>query len=356
MIVRALYFIFSKLSNSYIGSFSYLQILIFVCFAFLTLIGAYLVYFFTTDFLFSLFYYIYNFNKLDFVPISIALFLAIYLITIIIVTNNLNKKNNIIKAERDELKLLNSRYIQEIEKRKKTEKSLEIAEQSLEQSSKLAEIGQMSAAINHEISQPLLALRTYLSSMKMLLERNRVMEAKSNFSRVNDLILRMEKITSQLRIFSTKSENSNNRISLTESIDASLSMISPQLIDKEIKIKYQPSSKAVFVIGDEIKVQQILINLLNNSIDALDGIEDAIISISFKQGQKHTKIKVVDNGKGIDAPDKIFEPFFTTKAQGKGVGLGLSISSDLARKFGGGLTAANLTPLGSEFTLTLKNG
>ena len=83
MIVRALYFIFSKLSNSYIGSFSYLQILILVCFTFFIIIGAFLAYFSLLISIFS-FYYIYNFNNLDFVPLSITLFLAIYLITIIL--------------------------------------------------------------------------------------------------------------------------------------------------------------------------------------------------------------------------------------------------------------------------------
>ena len=122
--------------------------------------------------------------------------------------------------ERDELKMLNSRYAKEIEKRKKTEKSLQIAEQSLEQSSKLAEIGQMSAAINHEISQPLSALKTYLSSMKMLIDRNRVLEARSNFNRVDDLIQRMEKIITQLKLFSGKGSNNFDKLSIIDSIES----------------------------------------------------------------------------------------------------------------------------------------
>ncbi len=354
--MRIISLIFNRLTQSYLEWLSYLKFYHFIIIIFLIFIGCFLIYFITTDFIFSLFYYLYNFDRLDYVTLGIVLGLAVYLTTIILITNNLNKKNNIIKAERDELKLLNSRYVHEIEKRKKTERSLMIAEQSLEQSSKLAEIGQMSAAINHEISQPLSALKTYLSSMKMLIDRNRVLEAKSNFNRVDNLIERMEKITTQLRIFSGKSLNSTEKLNLLDSLDASLSLITSQFLDKRIRIKYKPPKKKIMVIGDELKIQQIIINLLNNAIDAVESIDDALISITLDQMENKTQIKISDNGHGIEQPEKVFEPFFTTKSPGKGVGLGLSISSELATKFGGGLTATNLSPVGSQFILTLRNG
>ena len=320
------------------------------------LFGAWLIYFLATDFVFSLFYYLYNFKKLDYRLLGSVLFLAIYLATIIVITNNLNKKNNIIKNERDELRLINERYTKEIEKRKRTEKSLKIAEQSLEQSTKLAEIGQMSAAINHEISQPLLALRTYLNNMRILIERNRVEEAKSNFQRVDDLIQRMEKITTQLKILSGKNLTSTYPLNLLEVIEPTINMITPHLIDKGIKLNYIPPSKEITVIADEIKLQQIIINLLNNAIDAVQNNKHGNISVEFIYDYSSTKIFIIDNGHGIKDLDNIFEPFYTTKEPGKGVGLGLSISAELASKFGGKLIANNLEKAGSQFILEIKNG
>ena len=355
-VLRFIFILYSKIKQILLDRIWIFQVYYSITALALLCIISFGIYLFATDFFSTLFYYLYNFKNLDYTPLGIVSGLAVYLITIIVISNNLNKKNNIIKAERDELILLNSRYVAEIEKREKTERSLKLAEQSLEQSSKLAEIGQMSAAINHEISQPLSALKTYLSSMRILIDRKKILEARSNFSRVDDLIDRMEKITTQLKLFSRKSEDLTEKINLLDSVDASLSLITPQFIDKRIRIKYQPPKEKLVVIGDQIKIQQIIINLLNNAVDALENIEDALITIKFVCEESTTQVKISDNGIGMDEPNSVFDPFYTTKAHGKGVGLGLSISYDLAMKFGGNLKANNIKPSGSEFTLTLRNG
>ena len=96
--------------------------------------------------------------------------------------------------------------------------------------------------------------------------------------------------------------------------------------------------------------------MLNNAVDALENVEGAFITIEVACKKDETQVKISDNGIGMDEPNSVFDPFFTTKAHGKGVGLGLSISYDLAMKFGGNLKANNIKPSGSEFTLTLRNG
>lgn len=257
-----------------------------------------------------------------------------------------------IKQESESLRRLNARLSAEIEQRHVAEKNLETAEQSLEQTSKLAALGQMSAAVSHELNQPLAAMRTYLAGARLLMQRNRTEEALSSFQRIDDLIERMGAITRQLRSHARKNEVDTKTIDLRECVASALSMMGPQLGQTKVSIVRNIADTPANVAADPVRVEQIIVNLLRNALDAVKTIEDKKITISVDVGETIT-LSIQDNGTGITDPDTLFEPFSTTKKPGEGVGLGLAISAGFATEMGGKLTGRNATPVGAIFVLQL---
>ncbi len=257
-----------------------------------------------------------------------------------------------LSAESTELRALNTRLSAEMEQRQRAERNLHSAEQNLEQASKLAALGQMSAAVSHELNQPLAAMRTYLAGAKLLVSRNRLDEVKSSFQRIDDLIGRMGVITKQLKSYARKSGETATKIDLRESVASAMAMMAPQLGKNTVHIVQNLPEGKVCILGDSIRVEQIIINLLRNALDALKDIPEPRIEITLEAG-KTARLTVRDNGPGFDNPEALFEPFYTTKAPGEGVGLGLAISAGIATEMGGRLMAQNATPLGALFTLEL---
>lgn len=257
-----------------------------------------------------------------------------------------------LSAESTELRALNTRLSAEMAQRQRAERNLQSAEQNLEQSSKLAALGQMSAAVSHELNQPLAAMRTYLAGAKLLVARNRLDEAKSSFQRIDDLIARMTVITKQLKSYARKSSESAVEIDLRDCVASAMAMMAPQLGKETVRIVQNMPDSKVCTLGDNIRVEQIIINLLRNALDALKDIPEPRIEISLEAGET-ARLSVLDNGPGFEDPEALFEPFYTTKAPGEGVGLGLAISAGIATEMGGRLMAQNATPLGALFTLEL---
>ena len=257
-----------------------------------------------------------------------------------------------LSAESTDLRALNTRLSAEMEHRQRAERNLQSAEQNLEQASKLAALGQMSAAVSHELNQPLAAMRTYLAGAKLLVARNRLEEAKSSFQRIDDLIARMSVITKQLKSYARKSGEDAVEIDLRECVSSAMAMMAPQLGKETVRIVQNLPEGKVCTVGDTVRVEQIIINLLRNALDALQDIPEPRIEITLEAGET-ARLTVLDNGPGFDDPEALFEPFYTTKAPGKGVGLGLAISAGIATEMGGRLMAQNATPLGALFTLEL---
>lgn len=257
-----------------------------------------------------------------------------------------------LSMESAELRALNTRLSAEMEQRQRAERNLQSAEQNLEQASKLAALGQMSAAVSHELNQPLAAMRTYLAGAKLLVSRNRLEEAKASFQRIDDLIARMGVITKQLKSYARKSGDENHRIDLRECVTSAMAMMAPQFGKDTVRIVQSLPEGKVCTNGDSVRVEQIIINLLRNALDALQDIPEPRIEISLEASDK-ARLMVRDNGPGFENPEALFEPFYTTKAPGKGVGLGLAISAGIATEMGGRLMAQNATPLGAIFTLEL---
>ncbi|MGA0429928.1 MAG: sensor histidine kinase, partial [Paracoccaceae bacterium] len=226
----------------------------------------------------------------------------------------------IFENESAELRRLNERLQREIAEREKVQKTLEVAEQSLEQSSKLAALGEMAAAVSHELNQPLAAMKTYLAGAGLLLSRNRPDETLSAFHRIDDLIERMGAITRQLKTYARKGSETFSPVDMSAALSSSLSMMEPQLKHSNIRLEKVISEQSVVVIGDRVRLEQVLINLLRNAVDAVKTVPDPVIEIMLSRGETVT-LSVRDNGSGIEELDLLFEPFHTTKKDGDGVGL-----------------------------------
>ncbi|WP_233488827.1 ATP-binding protein [Rhodovulum sp. 12E13] len=272
--------------------------------------------------------------------------------TFFVLSRRAQSRSRLFQRESAELRLLNERLQQEIAEREKAEKTLEVAEQTLAQSSKLAALGEMSAAVSHELNQPLAAMKTYLAGARLLLRRNRVDEALSSFARIDDLIARMGAITRQLKSYARKGETAFETLDMRDVVSSALSMMEPQLKRRHVAITRSLPQRPVLVRADRLRMEQVLINLFRNALDATKETPEPRIDLILSLGQTAT-LTVRDNGHGIADLDALFEPFYTTKGPGDGVGLGLAISSGIVNDHGGRLTARNARAGGAVFEVML---
>ncbi|AZQ66290.1 sensor histidine kinase [Silicimonas algicola] len=284
---------------------------------------------------------------LEIMGFAILMAMAFYL-----VSRKATSRLVIFQRESAELRQLNAALQREIAEREKAERHLEVAEQTLQQSSKLAALGEMSAAVSHELNQPLAAMKTYLAGAKLLLQRRRADEALSSFQRIDDLIERMGAITRQLKSYARKGGDAFEIIDVRDSVSSALSMMEPQLRRGDVDMSISLPRNSVYVRADRIRFEQVLVNLLRNALDATKGIKSPEVKILVTVGDD-VVVTVRDNGSGIEDLESLFEPFYTTKSPGDGVGLGLAISSGIVNDLGGRLTARNGRNGGAVFEITL---
>ena len=198
----------------------------------------------------------------------------------------------------------------------------------------------MSAAVSHELNQPLAAMKTYLAGARLLLQRGRGEEALASFQRIDDLIERMGAITRQLKSYARKGGEAFEVVDLRAAISSALAMMEPQLKARTVRITRTLPRTPVLVMADRIRLEQVIINLLRNALDATKTVSQPQVEILLTAGDSAV-LSLRDNGPGISDLDKLFEPFWTTKKPGEGTGLGLAISSSIVADFGGRLTAHN---------------
>jgi len=279
-------------------------------------------------------------------------FAILLALTFFFLSRKAQVQSRFFQRESAELRQLNQRLQREIAEREKAEKNLQVAEQTLAQSSKLAALGEMSAAVSHELNQPLAAMKTYLAGARLLLRRKRPEEAVSSFQRIDDLIERMGAITKQLKSYARKGGDAFAPLDMRDAVNSALSMMEPQLKRRHVEITKTMPREAVMVLGDRVRVEQVIINLFRNALDATKTVKDPQIDILLAAGET-ALLTIRDNGAGIEDLDSLFEPFYTTKQAGDGVGLGLAISSGIVNDLGGRLTARNATVGGAVFEVQL---
>ncbi|WP_285420769.1 ATP-binding protein [Pseudomonas sp. efr-133-TYG-5] len=233
-------------------------------------------------------------------------------------------------------------------------RDLRTAQDGLVQSAKLAALGQMSAALAHEINQPLTAQRMQLATLRLLLEHGRVDDAYKALKPVDDMLTRMAALTGHLKTFARKSPSGlRERLDLATVVDQALQLLDARLRDEQVSLVLHLTRPA-WVRGDAIRLEQVLINLLRNALDALQGIACKRLEIRLEADEQLWRLSVCDNGPGIaeEHLGQVFDPFFTTKPVGDGLGLGLAVSFAIVHESGGRLSAENGST-GAVFTLTL---
>ena len=286
----------------------------------------------------------------------LALEIMVFAILLALAFYFLNRKTaarmSLFQRESAELRALNARLQREIAERQRVQENLAVAEQTLQQSSKLAVLGEMSAAVSHELNQPLAAMKTYLAGARLLLNRNRPDEALSSFQRIDDLIERMGVITKQLKSYARQDGEDISPVNMGDAVHSALALMEPQLRQGRIDITRTLPSEPVWVMGNRVRIEQVIINLMRNAIDATQSQDTPRIEILLAAGET-AALTVRDNGTGIVDIENLFEPFYTTKEPGDGVGLGLAISSGIVNDLGGRLTARNAMTGGAVFEMQL---
>ncbi len=220
------------------------------------------------------------------------------------------------------------------------------------QAGKLSALGQMSAALSHEFNQPLAAVKSYADNAGAFLDRNQPDAARDNMTRISKMADRMATISAHLRNFARRPQQATGPLLLNAVIHDALAVVDMRLTSEGGEVVYEPPRSDVWVTGGHVRLQQVIVNLINNALDAMAGQPQQIVTLQVDG----TTLHVRDTGEGIDPAlvDNIFDPFFTTKAPGKGLGLGLSISFNIVSDFGGVLSAQNHPDGGAVFTVTLQ--
>ena len=233
-------------------------------------------------------------------------------------------------------------------------RDLRTAQDGLVQSAKLAALGQMSAALAHEINQPLTAQRMQLATLRLLLDHGRIDDAYKALEPLEQMLTRMAALTGHLKTYARQSPSGlREKLDLANVVDQSLQLLEPRLKDEQIDLHVNLQRPA-WVRGDAIRLEQVLINLLRNALDAMGDKPRKHLEIRIEADQQLWRLTVTDSGGGIadEYLGKIFDPFFTTKPVGDGLGLGLAVSYAIVHEIGGRLTACNHVD-GAQFTLTL---
>ncbi|MHB2249490.1 sensor histidine kinase [Pseudomonas fitomaticsae] len=233
-------------------------------------------------------------------------------------------------------------------------RDLRTAQDGLVQSAKLAALGQMSAALAHEINQPLTAQRMQLATLRLLLDHGRVDDAYKALKPVDEMLTRMAALTGHLKTFARKSPSGlRERLDLATVVDQALQLLDARLRDEQVSLVLHLTRPA-WVRGDAIRLEQVLINLLRNALDAMQGKPCKRLEIRLEADEQLWRLSVIDNGGGIaeEHLGQVFDPFFTTKPVGDGLGLGLAVSFAIVHESGGRLCAEN-GDNGAVFSLTL---
>lgn len=239
-------------------------------------------------------------------------------------------------------------------KLQQTEHMLRSTQNELVQAGKLAMLGQMAAGITHELNQPLAAIRAFADNARTYLERGQPEQAASNLVHIGAASARMGAIIGQLKGFARKDQNVA-AVDLAHSARASAFLLESEFQRRDAQLDIDTGGGAMVVAGDAVRIEQVLINLLRNALDAVEAAPVRRINLTLSREDEQAVVRISDSGEGI--PEQVaahlFEPFFTTKPSGKGLGLGLAISSSIVQAMNGQLRAYNRPEGGAEFEMRL---
>lgn len=253
-----------------------------------------------------------------------------------------------------ELLSANTQLATKYDKLQQTENLLRSTRNEMVQAGKLAMLGQMAAGITHELNQPLTAIRAFADNASTYLSRGQVEQADDNLRHISAASARMGNIVGQLKGFARKSPEAVAVVEVNQAIQGAALLLESEFVRHGVQLQLElPHS--LYVLGDTVRIEQVLINLLRNALDAVEQSAQKSVTIALSADALQVTIRIVDSGAGLpqEVVKHLFEPFFTTKATGQGLGLGLAISSSIVQAMNGRLEARNHPSGGAEFVVSI---
>ena len=234
-------------------------------------------------------------------------------------------------------------------------------------SGRLASLGEMAAGIGHELTQPLntvlLLARNSLKAMDN--PDNHSAMIKENLGVIIDRVNHASSIIRSLKGFASKAKEDTIPVRVNVILLDVLNFLDAQLLLSGITVELAMDERISWVLGHEVRIEQVLLNLIQNAVQAMASTKDPFLKlVTFRESaidpqtlqmQKYVGISIIDNGEGIDPEiqKKIFNPFFTTREVGTGMGLGLSIVDRIVRGFNGNIKVHSTPGSGTTFTVYL---
>jgi two-component system C4-dicarboxylate transport sensor histidine kinase DctB len=257
-----------------------------------------------------------------------------------------------VEERTDQLKRTNLALAAEMAERENAETKVQRLRDELAQANRLSILGQIAAGVAHEMNQPLAAIGVYAHNAKCYIEAGKFFSAADGLRQIVALTEQIGSKTEALRSFSRRAPSAATLLTVDDAIDGALSLLSGRIREAGVAVIRLGRDPALCVKASRIRVEQILVNLLQNALDALQGRPHPRIEIGHTASAGTVQLWVHDNGPGLDPAIRamLFMPFATSKE--KGLGLGLVISSEIARELGGHLELTS-SGEGACFTLTL---
>ncbi|MER8549646.1 sensor histidine kinase [Mesorhizobium sp. M0684] len=253
----------------------------------------------------------------------------------------------------EDLSRARDRLQAEITGHRSTEAKLQIVQQDLVQANRLAILGQVAAGVAHEINQPVATIRAYADNARTFLDRKQTGPAEENLGAIAALTERIGSITEELKAFARKGRTAAEPVELRGVIEGAVMLLRSRFAGRLDALVIDLPPPSLKVMGNRVRLEQVLINLFQNALEALDGRDDARVQVSVEETADGVTVGVSDNGPGIPPAilKSLFTPFNTSKE--KGLGLGLVISKDIVADYGGRIEVSS-DDSGTRFTIHLQ--
>jgi two-component system, NtrC family, C4-dicarboxylate transport sensor histidine kinase DctB len=258
-----------------------------------------------------------------------------------------------VDARTRDLSLTRDSLQAEISNHRTTEARLQIVQQDLVQANRLAILGQVAAGVAHEINQPVATIRAYADNSKVFLDRQQVGPLKENLEFIAGLTDRIGAITDDLKALARRGRTAPEPVPLSEVLDGAVMLLKSRFTGSLDMLVIERVPAALEVMGSQLRLEQVFINLLQNALEAVEECDDGRVRVSAMESLTEVAITVADNGPGIagDILAELFQPFNSSKE--KGLGLGLVICKDIVADYGGRLEVET-GQSGTRFTVYLK--
>jgi C4-dicarboxylate-specific signal transduction histidine kinase len=260
-----------------------------------------------------------------------------------------------------ELKSANDALLHQMVEQRRTEEALQVTRSELARVVRITTIGELAASIAHEVNQPLAAVVANADACVAWLARDHpdLVEARAAAERTTQGATRASEVIGRIRSLINKTAPERARVQINEVIREVVALADRQASKNEVSVETQLAPDLSTIVGDRIQLQQVILNLMLNGIEAMTGVSDRprrLVIRSQMQDADQVRVSVEDSGIGVKAEimGRLFEPFFTTRSQG--IGMGLPISRSIVEAHGGRLWAESTVSQGSVFQFTLPRG